>query len=105
MRHPTPRSSGWALLDAIIGLTAIAVIVTGLIIASGQQRRAAQSMAEQRQLVRDAELAATQIQMDREVTVEGVAAESIGDGWVRLTVERDGRTAELFAPAGEGGAP
>lgn len=105
MRHPTTRSNGWALLDAIIGLTAIAVIVTGLIIASGQQRRAAQAMAEQRQLVRDAELAATQMQMDREVTVDDLATEPIGDGWVRVTIERDGRTAELFAPVGEGVTP
>lgn len=105
MQPSATRTHGWAMLDAIIGITAIGVIVIGLIAASSQQRRAGRAMADQRQLVRDAEVAATQLQMGGEVTVADTVIESVDDGWVRITVQRNGRSAELLALEDAGGVP
>ncbi len=100
------RRCGMVLLDAVIGMAVVAVLLTGLVIAASQHRGVGQALAEQRELVRSAEAAATAMQAGHaDEAPEGIVitvrelddAAPTGRRWVLIRAERGERFAELTA--------
>ncbi len=101
-----PRCRGILLLDAIMGLSVVALVAVVLAAAVGQTKRASDKLAQQRAAMRIAEQVLTQLQTGQEPTVanDGVrwgaqileVQQAVAEHqWVRVSIEWQGQAASL----------
>ena len=104
-RHHRCRR-GLLIMDAVVGLSLVAMLFATLAVVGGQQRRSMRTLEARRVAVRQLEVAAARLQVGdplRELD-SAVTRTPAGDGWTRLSIATANGEVELFvavAPARE----